>query len=233
MTWVCFVALALSCLAATAAGLTHDAKNQRNRDLDLVILDVIQQHGSDIEPVRIPDHGYNFHHKWRRVNVSGEAKFFDIKLSGLSTVRRSGDCFVERTRIGNYLITANLALGPLKYDMKGTVNLFGVGPKRHFYGRMVHLDADMTIMYSAQTDRFSLKSYTVKEINGLTLQMAQRWYSISDKVINRTIKTFLDQFETISRHTIESAFSKMLQASVNGSKILRRMVENEISQYTE
>jgi hypothetical protein len=218
------VLAAFTCCFAT----TPEARNQRNDDLEMAILEVVQDNREVLEPVRIADHGYSFHHQFRNRNLTGEAKFIDIKMFGLSTLRRSGDCFVERTRIGNYLVMAKLAVGPLKYNMTGKVNLFGIGPLRQFYGRIVHLDADMTIMYSKATDSFSLKKLSINEINGLSVSMHQRWYSMSDAIINQVMKRLINRFETITRHTIESAFSKMLQSSVNKSKILRRMIENEI-----
>ena len=202
-------------------------RQPRNDVFDQVILDIVKQNRNELEPIQIPDHGSGFGVPFGRFNVTGEAKFHDIQLSGLSTLRRSGEAYVQKTRIGDYILSGKLAIGVLNINMSGSLNFLGVGPQKAFEGRIVHIDADLIVLYNAAERQFKLRKFEINELDGFTLRLKTRRMSLVNALSNRIMQRLLNSFERITKQTIEDAFSKILSRIMNKSNVLKTLIERE------
>lgn len=205
-----------------------NCSKQCNDEFDLALLNAIKQNRDKIEPTTVDGYGPEFHYRTRLVNFTGRAKLDQITLSGLSTLRRSGNAVLINNRNGQSQLRAQLALGVVKINMASKLYLFGIGRTTQLTGRIAHVDVNITIKYNPETKETSLKQLEVNEVDGFSLSVdSKSRFDLTSRFINRVIKNLANSFQRLTMHAIESALFKTLHNSLKESKVFRMIFENK------
>jgi len=100
------------------------------------------------EPIPLPDVSFGFEQKILLVTVEGEAKLYNGRLDGFSSLRRSGDAQLDTSeKTGQKMLMAPLGVSNMKGHYSGHVKFMNVGPSIHVD---VEVQSIMLEMYLAQ-----------------------------------------------------------------------------------
>lgn len=193
-----------------------------NARLDQIIRQAIRDHGDEIEPLQTADQAVGFDRKVGPLRVSGEVKLQNITLAGLSTLRRSGESSLSRTRYGNVELKVKLALGVLNYKTLGRVRFLGFGTGAEYTGRIEHIELEAVVHYHAPTEELYIKFFKLHELEGLTLKYKGPGpLGLLNAVSNQVIKATLAVFRPLFRLSIERASLRFLREAIRDSTFLK------------
>lgn len=194
-----------------------------NDELDKIIFETLRERRSILEPVQIPDHREAVTFKFASVDVTSQISFYDIVMHGLTTIRRTGDAYIQKNKADDMIISANLAMGVINFDMKGLFQVLNVGSERNMTGRIVHIDMDVVVKYSKKTNEFKVKLLEVNELTGFRLKINKAY--LFDGIRNRIIQGSISSLKRLVKLSIETIFHRILDDVINHSKIMRTLVE--------
>lgn len=204
--WKSAVILLLCLAAASLAKDEATAEQHANEVFDQILESVSQS--EELDPFHLPDQVSGFD-RTILVRWHGETRIYNATLTGLSTVRRTGDCRFQMDENG-IDVMADVGVGALNLNSKAHIKFMGVGPTVDLH---VHIDYVRILLEALQVDGvLQLRQFKVQELRGFQLKI-------------KGLGPLSSMFNFFSKY-----FTKVCKGLVRSrvEKVLRRLIEKKL-----
>lgn len=169
-----------------------------------------------IDPVNVTDVGLAFSRKVGLFNVRGEIKFDNVLLTGLSSIKRSGDSVVENLVDGQKLYTIGLSAQSLNLSTTGRIKFLGIGNQRDFKGGITSLQFILAVKVNgtAKPIGVQLDDFKLIKLDGLNLQTKGAALRTFDFFTNTAIRASLATFRRTIKLTVEMVVKRILASVI-------------------
>ncbi|GBN81940.1 hypothetical protein AVEN_232991-1 [Araneus ventricosus] len=138
------------------------------------ILTNVQNYVKDnnLDPMVLPDYKSNFTKEIMYVTFNGEAKMYDGRLWGISTIHRTDECELNTTRT-TITVSAHLGLNDLKLYYKGHAKFMSFGPTITAGGNIKKVDFYFKIQQTNKKgEKPDLKEFEIIELSTIWIQLS-------------------------------------------------------------
>ena len=209
-TWVTF-AFSLSCLSILPCKAQLDADT-----FDSIISSVAR----NLSHVQLPDFEVGF----KRYIFHGRIKVFNINVSGLDTIRRSGPVTMETNSDGDTKIEVKVALGFLRFSGSSKVQFMGIGPSRGFKGSVAYIDAS-TKLTLLRDGRMVLNEFKLKDLDDTSLTLEGPLITV-DFITNTALKLVLSNFTNSIKWVLERVIARVISNKVSDQEFIDTLLNN-------
>lgn len=201
----------LLCLAATALAKNESTPEQHANEVFDQLLESVSQ-SEALDPFHLPDLVSGFDRtillRWH-----GETRIYNATLTGLSTVRRTGDCRFQMDEKG-IDVMADVGVGALNLDSKAHVKFMGRGPTVDLH---IHIGYVRILLEALQVDGvLQLRQFKVQELQGFNLKM--KGLGPLSSMFNFFARYFTKIFKGVVRSRVEKVLSRQIQKKLRDIK---------------
>lgn len=194
------------------------ANGQNFNDMfDQTVSESIKENIAEIEPLAVPDLNKGFNKGIGKLRIKGGVSMTDMKLHGLSTIRRSGDASMSQDGHGNTLISLRLAVGEITFEGNARAQVIGIGPRRKLNGRVQHLDMEVKVMLKEDATMV-LQELNLHELKGLRMKLSGRLRPLN-AIVNVAFRGVTAMFKTKVKNMIEKVMRKVMTKAVQNPKL--------------
>ncbi|XP_054709557.1 mite allergen Der p 7-like [Uloborus diversus] len=126
--------------------------------------------GGFIDPLPLDNLGKSFEREVGFVKVKGEAKLYDGKIFGLSSLKRVGDA-VAIDLEDFYIISTTLTFKKIHATYKGTVTVNNIGPQVTLDAKVGRSKVSMFLTAPAEGGKAELMSFTIHEMKDIRVNI--------------------------------------------------------------
>ncbi|KAK8772564.1 hypothetical protein V5799_024194 [Amblyomma americanum] len=202
----------LLCLVATALASQNQsvAEQHANEVFDQILESVSQS--ERLDPLQLPEQVAGFDRTFL-VRFHGETRLYNTTLTGLSTVRRTGNCRFQMDDKGLDVL-ADVGVGALDLDSKAHVKFMGRGPTVDLH---VHIDYVRVLLEALQVDGVvQLRQFKVQELLGFALKI--NGLGPLSYMFNFFSTYFTMLFKGIVRSRVEKVLSAQIEKKIRELK---------------
>ena len=201
-----------------------------NQRLDEIIKTTIDKNRAIIEPLKVSSIRNGFSRKLPLVTIRGESLLSEIAIGGLSTLHRSDNSSLVKTKYGNGELQLTLSLGPLNFRAVHTITFIGLSSKTELLGRIDKVKAQAIVHYHTPTNELYLKSFEVQELGQLTAnikgpKLLGLFNRINSALLNRAIRTL----KPLVRRTLETRIRLLLAANIMNNEFLINSIKQQLN----
>lgn len=194
-----------------------------NRAIDSIISEKVKKSDdNELDPIHIPDTGFEFRRRVAILEVHGVAKFTNITFSGLSGIHRSRDVQAE-TLDNKKIMTIFMGVENLKTEMEGILKFMGYGVRRSFNGLIPDLEAKLILNLDTDVDDLKVSVFKIEKMSSLKLT-ASGSFRVVDAVTNQVLSIATENFQKIFRYAIELALMKIADQLMTDSSAIKRVM---------
>jgi len=196
--------------------------NKFNEQLEKIIADTIRKHRETLEPFKIAPYRNHFLRKVGFITFSGESVFNETAIAGLSTLKRSGQSSLVKTKYGNSELRVQLSIGPLNFRTVHRAALMGMRGQTELTGRLEKVDAHAVIHYHPPTQEIFLKSFKLNELNDLKVDIkAPTIVGLSNRLLTMITNASIRLWKPVIRVATERAGARIIAMAIRESEFLK------------
>ena len=214
--------LLLACVLSLAVNHVV-SENYLNLLVDKLMKTGKDNFGHEIEPLVLPDKGYEFKTRIARIPTSAIAKLYNTSMSGLSTMRRSSNATIETVDDTFTQLTFSVAFDELTFSSSGKISIIGVGGHRKIDVTINDVTAEVVISYNMARDLVTVSKFSLDSLDNLNIKTSGG-FRVMDALTNFAIRAVLPLAKKTIKLASEYALTKVMTAAVESNDSLKRFL---------
>lgn len=200
------------CLLSVAL---HVANGQNfNNMFDQTVSESIKENMAEIEPLIVPDLSDMLGNNHQRAR--GGIRMSNVRLHGLSSIRRSGDASMTQGN-GGTLINLKLAVSNIRFEGNAQSSFIGFRSGRDVNGRISHMDMAVKTLLK-EDGTMTILDLKLNELHGLTMRIVGRRTGFHE-LLNSAFRGLSVMFRGTIKRKVESAMHKVINKVLQNPKL--------------
>lgn len=201
-----------------------------NERLDQVIAETLEKYKDEISPLDLGNQTVSFWRKIGPLNLTGTVGFTDNSLTGLTSIRRIHDSFLNKTADHDARLTLQLETGRLEMSSNAHAMFMGIGPRISTKLEMSHAHGKAILLFKHKTEEVTVESFVVDEIVGLRLRILKAPGFVTPFVAKQIINGALSVFNPLVKSGVTRAGRTLLEHMVKENELVKDILTEAYGQ---